>query len=237
MPRRLKVKYILPGGKKLLLETGDGQVLMTSPDELARAGKGGKPIVMQHAYCSHRTHAAQGATWSRTLWLASHEDRRSALVAMTRHRDELAVFVDRSALPNYRDAAMEVGQDGLVDPEQPVDDRSDMDIVAAMGRSMERVTAPRNALDVLGLPPSVTLPAMSPPKAPMLLAPPGANGGETPLDMLHAARPQQMERNPAMEKDEMQRRWAAFGVMLPPQQPVGIEVPPPEEEADSSIPK
>jgi conjugative relaxase-like TrwC/TraI family protein len=148
---KLTVKYILPGGKKLLIETADGHVLMTSPDELARAGKGGKPIVMQHAYAV-TTHAAQGGTWSRTLWLASHEDSRSALVAMTRHRDELAVFVDRSSLPNYADAAMNISRQGLADPEPPVDDRSAMEIVAALGKSMERVKVPRNALDVLGMP-------------------------------------------------------------------------------------
>jgi len=148
---KLTVKHILEGGKKLLFENSDGQVLMTSPDELARAGKGGKPIVMQHAYAV-TAHAAQGGTWSRTLWLASHEDSRSALVAMTRHRDELAVFVDRSSLPHYGDVPMNVGRRGLIDPEQPVDDRSDAEIVAAMGKSVERVTAPRNALDVLGLP-------------------------------------------------------------------------------------
>src|SRR6202044_387323 len=94
-------------------------------------------------------HASQGATWSRILWLASHEDRRSALVAMTRHRDELVVFADRSALPNRADAAMNISRHGLIDPEQPVDDRSDMEIAAAIGRSMERATTPRNALDVL----------------------------------------------------------------------------------------
>ena len=147
---RLTVKHILPGGKKLLIETADGQVLMTSADELATAGKGGKPIVMQHAYAV-TAHAAQGGTWSRTLWLASHEDSRSALVAMTRHRDELAVFVDRSSLPHYGEVVVNVGRGGLVDSEQPVDDRGDAEIVAAIGKSMERVTAPRNALDVLGM--------------------------------------------------------------------------------------
>ena len=76
-------------------------------------------------------------------------------MAMTRHRDDLAVFVDRSALPNYADATMNIDRRGLIDPEQPLDDRSDMEIAAAIGRSMERATAPRNALDVLGLPPSM----------------------------------------------------------------------------------
>lgn len=150
---RLTVRAILPGGSKLLLETSE-QVLMTSAAELVSAGKGGKPVVMQHAYAV-TAHASQGATWSRTLWLASHEDSRSALVAMTRHRDELCVFADRSALPNYADAAMNISRRGLIDPEQPLDDRSDMEIVVAIGKSMERVTAPRNTVDILGLPPSV----------------------------------------------------------------------------------
>lgn len=167
---RLTVKGILPEGNQLLLETSDGQVLMTNATALASAGKGGKPVVMQHAYAV-TVHASQGATWNRTLWLTSHEDSRSALVAMTRHRDELCVFADRSALPNYADATMDIDHRGLIDLEQPLDDRNDVEIVAAIGRSMERVTVPRNALDILGLPPSVQgqqTPVMS---APLPLAP------------------------------------------------------------------
>jgi len=233
---RLTVKHILPGRKKFLIETPDGQVLMTSPDELARAGKKGKPIVMQHAYAV-TAHASQGATWSRTLWLASHEDSRSALVAMTRHRDELVVFVDRSALPNYGDVAVNVSRTGLADPEQPVDDRSDAETVAAIGKSMERVTAPRNALDVLGLPPALSMPAMSASPLPKLLSPSGAGGGEALLKLARAVRQQQVKRNPAAKKAAMQRRAAALTVKSPPQQPAGIEVLLPEEGADSYIPK
>jgi hypothetical protein len=40
----------------------------------------------------------------------------------------------------------------MADPKPPVDDRSAMEIVAALGKSMERVKVPRNALDVLGMP-------------------------------------------------------------------------------------
>jgi len=57
---KLTVKHILEGGKKLLFENSDGQVLMTSPDEMVRAGKGGKPIVMQHSLCCHGTRGAGG---------------------------------------------------------------------------------------------------------------------------------------------------------------------------------
>jgi ATP-dependent exoDNAse (exonuclease V) alpha subunit len=162
---RLTVKHILPGGKTLLFETADGQVLKTSPEALARAGRNNRPIVMQHAYAV-TTHAAQGATWSRTLWLASLEDSRSALVAMTRHRDELRVFVDRAGLPHGNDAAMNISRNRLTDPEQPADERSDSEIVAAIGRSMERVTAPRNAFDVIG-----SLSPPSPKDGPMLAEP------------------------------------------------------------------
>ncbi len=160
---RLTVKHILPGGKTLLFETADGQVLKTSPEALARAGRNNRPIVMQHAYAV-TTHAAQGATWSRTLWLASLEDSRSALVAMTRHRDELRVFVDTAGLPHGNDAAMNISRNRLTDPEQPADERSDSEIVAAIGRSMERVTAPHNAFDVIG-----SLSPPSPKDGPMFL--------------------------------------------------------------------
>jgi len=95
---------------------------------------------------------------------------------MTRHRDELAVFVDRSSL-HSEDVAVNVGRRGLVDPEQPVDDRSDAEIVAAIDKSMQRVTAPRNALDVLGLPPALSMPATSASPVPKLLAPSEAGGG------------------------------------------------------------
>jgi hypothetical protein len=74
---------------------------------------------------------------------------------MTRHRDDLKVFVDRSALPNYDVMPMHVGRHGLADLEQSSDGGSDKEIIAAIGKSMERTTAPRNALDVLGLPESV----------------------------------------------------------------------------------
>ena len=147
---RLTVRDIIPDNGTIVLETGDGQVLATDAGELARVGKGGKPVAMQHAYCV-TVHAAQGATLARTLWLASHEDSRSALVAMTRHREDLQVFIDRSALPRYGDVPVTVGRHGMTDPEDPEDSRDDMEIVAAVGRSMERPVAPRNALDVIGL--------------------------------------------------------------------------------------
>ena len=127
---RLTVRDVIPDNGTIVLETGDGQVLATDAGELARAGKGGKPVAMQHAYCV-TVHAAQGA--------------------MTRHREDLQVFIDRSALPRYGDVPVTVGRHGMTDPEDPEDSRDDMEIVAAVGRSMERPVAPRNALDVIGL--------------------------------------------------------------------------------------
>lgn len=237
---KLTVKHILLRGKKLLLETSDGQVLITGPDELARAGKGDKPIVMQHAYAV-TAHAAQGGTWSRTLWLPSHEDSRSALVAMTRHRDELEIFVDRSALPNYSDVVMNVGRAGLADPEQPVDVRSYMEIVAAIGKSMERVVAVRNALDVIGLP--QTLPVTQIPAMPTLLAAETramreAVSGRTLKDILLAGRQRQARRNWPAEKAEIQRRADALMAQKPPVQPGVIAHPVKEHEtSDIDTPK
>lgn len=164
----LTVKTILPGAGNFLFETSDGQVLATSAAALAWAGKGGKPVVMQHAYAI-TPRAAQRATWNRTLWLATgEEDSRSALVAMTRHHDDLKVFVDLSALPDYQGLTMNLGRAGLADPGQLVDDRSDMEIIAAIGRSMEWVSAPRNALDSLSLAGAVEEAAISAPPPPDL---------------------------------------------------------------------
>ncbi len=227
---RLTVKTILPGAGKILLETTDGQVLTTSAAALASAGKGGKPVVMQHAYAI-TPHMAQRATWSRTLWLASDEDSRSALLAMTRHRDDLKVFLDRSAQPNYGDMPMNVGRHGLVDPGQSVDDRGDMEIIAAIGRSMERVITPRNALDILGLGGSVEELAISAPPPLLVLAPSRAGGGEMLPDMIPGAGLQQLQRSLVAEKVGMRRlatdvAWKLSG------QPDMIEEPPPAPNSE-----
>jgi hypothetical protein len=237
---RLTVKSFLPVSGKILLETTDGQVLMATGDELMRAGKGGKPIVMQHAYCL-TAHAAQGATWSRTLWFASHEDSRSALVAMTRHRDDLSVFVDRSALPNYADAAMNITRHGLVDPEQPLYERSDMEVVAAIGKSMERVVAARNALDVIGLPQPqrvTRIPAMPALQATETRALPEAVSGGRLKDIILAGRRWQAERNWPAEKAEIQRRAGTLMAQKPQIQPGAIADPIKEDEtSDPNTPK
>jgi len=111
---RLTVMSIRAADGTISLQTADGRVLVTTKPALEKAGKNGSALIMQHAYAM-TAHAAQGATWSHTLWLASHEDRRSALVAMTRHRDDLDIFVDRSALPNYVDATANLGRGGMGD--------------------------------------------------------------------------------------------------------------------------
>lgn len=219
---RLTVSALLPLGV-IMLETEGGRTLMTTAAELARAGKGGKPVVMQHAYCL-TTHAAQGATWSRTLWLASHEDARSALVAMTRHRDELKVFVDRSALPPRGEATMSVGRKGMADPDHDADERSDDDIIAAVGKSMERTTAPRNALDVVGMPepggmpPQIqvlaqgdTLPHQAPGPSVISEALSRAIAGGAPAgEIAGALRQRRGQKFPADAHDEIRRRAAAL---------------------------
>lgn len=47
---------------------------------------------------------------------------------------------------------MAIGKDGIQDPTEPDDTRSDMDIVRSVGKSMQRITRPRNALDIIGIP-------------------------------------------------------------------------------------
>jgi conjugative relaxase-like TrwC/TraI family protein len=219
---RLTVKAILPGARKILLESVNGQVLMTSATALTLAGKGGRPVVMQHAYAV-TAREARRVTWSRTLWLALHEDSRSALVAMTRHRDDLTVFVDLSTLRNYGGVTMNVSRAGVAAPEQLEDDHSDMEIVAAIGRSMERVTAPRNALDILGLAGRATMSA-SPPLPMLVLS--GADG-EMPRDTVPAAH-QPLQRNLVAEKVAMRRQAAAHVAWKSSGQPDMIEELPPE---------
>ena len=55
--------------------------------------------------------------------------------------------------------------------------------------------------------------------------------------MARAVRQQQVQRNQAEEKAAMGRRVAALRAKKALQQLAGIEVPLPEEEADSYIPK
>lgn len=45
---------------------------------------------------------------------------------------------------------MTISKAGIKDPGEPDDTRTDMDIVQAVGKSMQRVTRPRNALDIIG---------------------------------------------------------------------------------------
>ncbi|GAN81456.1 MobF family relaxase [Acidocella aminolytica] len=145
---RIVVENIDHESRYLTLYLEDGREVSCSADALMNSGVKGKPIVMQHAYAV-TAHAAQGATWERTLWFASKEDRRSALVAMTRHRESLEVFIDKSSVPRFEDSVLNVSKHAMEDPVQAEDMRSDTAIATIVGKSMERVTRPRNALDVL----------------------------------------------------------------------------------------
>jgi conjugative relaxase-like TrwC/TraI family protein len=151
----LAVKSVFPSRyphapDQIELLTAGGQLLVTNCAELAQAGKDGRPVAMQHAYCL-TTRLAQGLTWKRTLWLTSHEDERSALVALTRHCIDLMIFIDRSAHSPFSNAPRVDEHRGMVDSEQGPKSRKDRDLIATLGKFMERLIAPRNALDALSL--------------------------------------------------------------------------------------
>jgi len=147
---RISVIGVMPKNRSVILDI-DGQQILVKAGDLERAGAGGRPLIAQHAYAV-TAHASQGATWGRTIWLPSHEDRRSALVAMTRHTDQLSVIIDRSAVPRPTEASLSVGQSNMADPDEAPDERSADEIIEAVGRSMQRDTRPRNALDLIGMP-------------------------------------------------------------------------------------
>ncbi|OYV32314.1 MAG: hypothetical protein B7Z81_12940 [Acidocella sp. 20-61-6] len=147
---RISVIGVMPNSRRVVLDIGGQQILVKSGD-LERAGAGGRPLIAQHAYAI-TAHASQGATWSRTIWLPSHEDKRSALVAMTRHTDQLDIIIDKSGVPRPVENSLAVGNNGMADPEDSDDDRSTDEIIETVGKSMQRDTRPRNALDIIGMP-------------------------------------------------------------------------------------
>ncbi len=147
---RISVRGVMPRNGCVILDI-DGRQILVKAGDLEKAGAGGRPLIAQHAYAV-TAHASQGATWKSTIWLPSHEDRRSALVAMTRHTDSLSIIIDKSAVPRPTEASLSVGQAAMADPDEAPDERENAEIIEAIGRSMQRDTRPRNALDVVGMP-------------------------------------------------------------------------------------
>ena len=147
---RISVRGIMANSRRVVLDIGGQQILVKASD-LEKAGVGGRPLIAQHAYAV-TAHASQGATWSRTIWMPSREDKRSALVAMTRHTDQLDIIIDKSAVPRLVENSLAVGNTGMADPEDSDDERDDSEIIEAVGISMQRDTRPRNALDLMGMP-------------------------------------------------------------------------------------
>jgi hypothetical protein len=147
---RIFVIGVMADSRRVVLDIGGQQILVKSAD-LERAGAGGRPLIAQHAYAL-TAHASQGATWGKTIWLPSHEDRRSGLVAMTRHTDHLDIIIDKSVVPRPFENTLSVGHVGMADPIDDEDARTNDEIIEAVGKSMQRNMRPRNALDLLGLP-------------------------------------------------------------------------------------
>jgi conjugative relaxase-like TrwC/TraI family protein len=146
----LFVKSLSVVSGEICLETADGQVLITSATALSKAGKNGKAPILQHAYCLTSS-AAHAKGWRHTLWLASEEDAGSAFNAMTCHRETLKIFIDRSDLPRMARAGLPIEKSKDKKGKTVTDVPTDSEIIALVGKSMERTVDPRNVADVVGL--------------------------------------------------------------------------------------
>ncbi|OYV99837.1 MAG: hypothetical protein B7Z58_17590 [Acidiphilium sp. 37-64-53] len=147
---RLTIRRIDQNGM-IVLAIGENREISTTLSEIQRSGREGSAPIMQHAYAT-TINAAQGATWSKTIWLAGKEDSRSALVAMTRHTSTLDIVIDKASVPRSFDAEIMLDRTGMSDPSESIDERTDEQIIRTTGKCMEKILRPRNASDILGLP-------------------------------------------------------------------------------------
>jgi hypothetical protein len=71
---------------------------------------------------------------------------------MTRHTNSLDIIIDRSAVPRSTESSISLNHEGMEDPTDDVDERNDNQIIKTVGQGMEKISRPRNASDILGLP-------------------------------------------------------------------------------------
>ena len=101
---------------KLTIQLEDGTVITIRDADLV--GPKGRPIRLQHGFAG-TIHSSQGATYSRTLvYDSANIKARSSYVAMTRHKDDVRVFVNTASIKErYRqkpaDRQLVTGPGGL----------------------------------------------------------------------------------------------------------------------------
>jgi hypothetical protein len=145
----LSVKSLSVASGEICLETGDGQVPITSAAALSKAGKNGNA---GPTACVCLTSSAAHVIGRRhTLWLASQEDAGSAFTALTCHRETLSIFIDRSDLPWMARAELPIEKSKDKKEKTVTDVPTDSEIIALVGKSMEHTEDPRNVGDVVGL--------------------------------------------------------------------------------------
>ncbi len=138
---------VLIDGDAITLITDDDRQFRTTAQQLKISGRNGSPPHLQHAFCL-TTMSSQGGTWNQVLWFVTAEASKAAYVAMTRHRDNLLVYISRETVPlRAPDVTLRVSRTGLRDAEDPIDDRSDFDIIKIVGKSLSCPDELRNAVD------------------------------------------------------------------------------------------
>ena len=138
-------------GDWIYLTTDDDRHFRTTLEQLQASGRNGDLPALQHAFCL-TTMSSQGGTWDNVLWFASAKSARASYVALTRHRENLNIYISRETVRTYGDISLSVGAAGLQDAEDTDDDRTDEDIVKIVGKSLSRLDDPRNALDIMAKP-------------------------------------------------------------------------------------
>ena len=146
----------------IYLTTDDDRHFRTTLEQLQASGRDGDLPALQHAFCL-TTMSSQGGTWDNVLWFASAESARASYVALTRHREDLQIFISRETVRNYGDISLSVGAAGLQDADDIADDRTDVEIIKIVGKSLSRQDESRNALDMLAKTPpaSASIPVLS----------------------------------------------------------------------------
>ena len=134
---------------QIKLTSDDGRLFKTTLAQFARSGARGKPPAIQHAYCLTNM-SSQGSTWTRTLWMPTAESRRAAYVAVTRHREDLQIFIAREGVKGSPDTKMKIGRGGLIEVEAQ-DLRSHEEIIDRLAQTLARADEARNAIDVMGI--------------------------------------------------------------------------------------
>jgi conjugative relaxase-like TrwC/TraI family protein len=146
---------------RLTVRLEDGTVISIRPAELT--GPRGRAVRLQHGFAG-TIHSSQGATYDRTLiYDATNMKSRAAYVAMTRHRQDVRVFVNGEAIKQRRavkpaDRVIMAGAGGVAgfaDEEEDVpnnDELTDTDMIKILAATWSATDKKLNASDFLPTP-------------------------------------------------------------------------------------